>query len=411
MQSQLEMLNRVEAAEFQGDPTLTTAIHNTARAMVEQSLNIQPGEKVLIWFDPSGLPLVKELLHACQARNASVSFFERNLDEDAQSIQSMTEAQIRERFTLERQLVDDSQAILLVRGPENPEIMMSVPKHLRTAYKNESDSVHSRRGKDLDKGGVRWCLFLWPTEYEAKKEQMSQDSYMHAYFEACNQPWKAITEAQGVLISKLNAGKKLELRANQHAADPKKRTKLTMSIDSMTFCNSTIGKNYPGSEVFSAPVVDSVNGQLYAEGEYMYDGSLMKNIFLEFKDGKIIKAEAEFGNDELQHILSQGEGARYLGEVALGTNPGLTRRFFNDLLNEKVGGSFHVAIGHCYEYTTYAGEDVNVNNGNTSDKTPVHWDLTILMHTDGMVLVDDEVIQENGRFIDPALSILNPQFI
>jgi len=264
-------------------------------------------------------------------------------------------------------------------------------------------------------GGVDWCLFVWPTEYEAKKEGLSQEEYTRMYFEACNQPWERIKEAQVILKDKLDKGKELKLIANEGDEDERKRTHLTMSIEDMTFGNSTIDRNYPGSEVFSAPVLESVNGQIYAEGEYLYDGHLMKDVYLRIEDGKIIEARAEEGNDGLQAILKQGEGARYFGEIGFGTNPGLTRRFFNDLLNEKVGGSFHMAIGQCYEYTEYAGEPVNVNNGNTKDRTPVHWDLTILMHRNeddsggGKIILDGEMIQEDGIFYDPRLAILNPQ--
>ncbi len=193
-----------------------------------------------------------------------------------------------------------------------------------------------------------------------------------------------------------------------------------MSIDGMTFCNSTIDLNYPGSEVFSAPVLHSVNGQIYAEGEYLKDGYLIKNIFLKIENGRIVEAHADSGNEELQAILNRddqkpGFGSRFFGEVALGTNPGLTRRFFNSLLNEKVGGSFHMAIGHCYSYNEYDGQPVKVNNGNTEDKTSLHWDLTILMHRKpdgsggGRVIVDGEIIQLDGKFLDPDLAILNPK--
>lgn len=241
--------------------------------------------------------------------------------------------------------------------------------------------------------------------------------------EACNQPWESIKAAQAKLKAKLDKGKKLQIIADGENPDPTKRTNVWMSIDEMTFANSTIDRNYPGSEVFSAPVLESVNGQIYADGEYLYDGQLMKNIHLFVENGRISeKSYAEENNEGFQKILSNenikpGEvgGARYFGEIALGTNPGLTRRFFNTLLNEKVGGSFHMALGHCYTFEEYDGEPVHVNNGNIPEKTPNHWDLTILMHRKpdgtggGKVILDDEVIQRDGKFEDPDLAILNPK--
>lgn len=410
MQSQEQLRTQVETFEGPQDPFLTEAIHNTARAMVEQSIRIQPGQNVLLWFDPPGLPLVKEMYHACMAKGANVSFFMRDLELDAQEISSLSPQDVKTRFDEERNLIEQANAVLLVRNSENPEALSVLPSDLMGAYQEGYKNAHHRRLIDLKDGGVNWCLFLYPTLYEAKKEGLPYDDYIRLYFEACNQPWEAIKQAQAKLKEKLDKGHQITFIANEEDPDPNRRTHLTMSIEGMTFCNSTIDKNYPGSEVFSAPVMDSVEGQVFAEGEYIYDSHLMKNIHLKFEKGKIIDAFAEEGNEGFQQILSQGEGARYLGEVAMGTNSGLTRRFFNDLFNEKVSGSFHIAIGHCYEYEEYGGEPVHVNNGNTEDRTPNHWDLTILMHNNGRVILDAEVIQENGVFKDPDLAILNPKF-
>ncbi|MCL5970303.1 MAG: aminopeptidase [Patescibacteria group bacterium] len=411
MASQAELAQRVEAFEGNKDPFISTAIRNIASAMVEQAAKVHQGQNVLIWFDEPGMQLVKEMNLRCVAKGASVNFFMRDYDQDARVIPTLNEEGIRHYFDEEASLMDQADVVLLVRGPENPEAMKDVPPPLMEAYDKRYTQVHQRR---ID-GTVDWTLIFWPTQYEADKENLPYDEYFKIYMEACNQPWEAIKEAQAKLISKLNHGKKLQLIADEDNPDPKKRTNITMSIDGMTFANSTVDLNYPGSEVFSAPVLDSVNGQIYAEGEYLYNSKLMKNIYFRVENGVIVEAHAEEGDAGLQEILSRGEGARKFGEVALGTNPGLTRRFFNDLLKEKVGGSFHMAIGHCLEFKEYAGLPVNVNNGNTEEKTPNHWDLTILMHRKpdgtggGKVILDDQVIQQDGVFLDPELSILSPK--
>lgn len=409
---QAELLRKVESFEGNADPFITTAIRNTAAAMVEQAAKVHQGQNVLIWFDEPGMQLVKEMHLRCIAKGALVNFFMRDLNEDAKVVPTLDEEGIIHYFDEEATLMDKADVVLIVRGPENPEAMKDVPPALMGAYKKRYSEVHKRRSDDT----VDWTLFLWPTQYEADKERLPYDEYFKVYMEACNQPWEAIKQTQAKLVNKLNKGKKLQFIADVDNPDPRKKTNIIMSIDGMTFANSTIDKNYPGSEVFSAPVLDSVNGQIYADGEYIYDSKLMKNIYLKVENGIIVDAYAEEGNEGLQEILSQGEGARKFGEVALGTNPGLKRRFFNDLLNEKVGGSFHMAIGHCYSFDGYGGVPVHVNNGNTEDKTPNHWDLTILMHRrpdgtgGGKVILDDEVIQQDGLFLDPELAILNPKF-
>ena len=415
MATQLELEERISSFEGNADPFITEALRNTAAAMVEQAANVQPGQNVLLWFDaPSeqsiqSIQLIKELRLRCLAKGANISFFMRDLDHDAQAISGATPDEIHHLFDEEERLVNEADVMLIVRGPEHPEAMKEVALELKTAYIARYSQIHQRRVR----GEVDWTLMLWPTAYEAGKERLPEEVYFREYMEACNQPWRAIKEAQGKLKTVLDEAETIEFYANEDDPNLDHRTHVTMSIKDMTFCNSTIDSNYPGSEVFSAPVLHTVNGQIFAEGEYEYNGVLMKNILLKIKNGKIFSAHADEGNDGLQQILNNGEGARYFGEVALGTNPGLTRRFFNALLNEKVGGSFHMAIGHCYEYDQYGGEPVKVNNGNTEDKTSNHWDLTILMHRKadgsggGRVVVDGTVIQNDGKFLDPALDILN----
>jgi len=384
------------------------AISNIAQAMVEISLKVQPGEKVLILYDPMGKQLVEEISKRCRERKTKLTFFERDIEYEVNLAMASSLAGLEDYFLKQKELIENSDAVFLIRGYENPEIFSKISPERDKIYSEKWNEAHKKR---FD-GSIRWSLICLPTRYEAKIEGIEYSHYFNEFFEACNQPWEKIKKAQVKLVEKLNKGKKLELIVNPNDPDNRKRTDLVMSIEGMTFINSTIDMNFPGSEVYSAPVLNSVNGQLYVPGKYLYDGKLMKDIYLKVKGGKIIEAFAKRGNKHLQEILSQGEGARYFGEVAFGTNPGLTRRFFNDLLNEKVGGSFHMAAGHCFEDKRFEGIKVNVNNGNTSDKTPVHWDLTLLMHPQfggGKVILDGEVIQENGKFLDPELAILNPK--
>lgn len=385
----------------------TVPIHNIAVAIAEDAAKVQAGQKVLLWYDRPGQQLVKELHLRCLAVGAEVRFFRRDYEGDAVALPDLDEEGIQRMFDQEEKLMDWADNVLIVRNPANPEVMTPVSSDKQKFYRKRYSEVHERR---MD-GSLAWTLFLWPTEYEARQEGLVYETYFREVVEACNQPWVEIHNAQKILKAKLDEGKRLELIANENDPDPDRRTHVIMSIEGMTFANSTIDCNYPGSEVFSAPVVDSVNGQIFAPGKYEYTGNFMEDILFKIVDGKIVEARAKIGDDKLQDILAMGEGTRYFGEVALGTNRGLTRRFFNPLLNEKVGGSFHMAIGQCYEETTFGEDAVNVNNGNTKDKTPVHWDVTISMHANqggGKVIVDDEVIQENGIFKDPTLAILNP---
>lgn len=376
--------------------------HNIASQMVDAT-NITPDQRVLIWYDEPGLPLVSQLYSRCQAKGVKeINLFRRDLTTDVEVFSSLPDGdpQLATYFDEEARLIRESDTTLIVRA-EDPRIVMQIPPERKKMYADGYADAHRPRLAHE----VAWNLFLFPTEFEAANEGIPYDEYLAEIIEACDQPWKAIEQAQQKLVDKLNAGRTLTLIANQHDEDPKKRTFVTMSIDGMTFVNSTTESNFPGSEVFSAPEKYSVNGQIYAAGNHVYKGYLMKDIFLRIENGKIVEAHADEGNEGLQDLLNRDEGARYFGEVALGTNPGMRRLYtYNGLLREKFRGSFHMAAGSRYKDVTIGGVTAHVDNGNESK---IHWDITVPMIGDGMVIVDDEVIQENGDFLDPDFAILN----
>jgi len=378
-----------------------TALDKIATDLVELSAKVLENEKVLLYYDVDNTDLVTIVEEKCKNKKCNITHYTRNLEKEVEILSKLNDDEFLKYFELERKLLAETDNIITIRTCENPEILNTLSPEKHKLYTQIKKDIHKRR---MD-GSVKWTLIYWPTNYEAIKENLSFDKYFDSFVCSCNQPWEKIKKAQSFLADLLNKGKKLEL----YALD----THVTMSIDGMTFCNSTIICNYPGSEVFSAPVRDSVNGTIFAPGEYLYDGHVMTDLHIFIKDGRITeKSYAKINDKAFQGILNSSPNSRYFGEVAFGTNPGLTKRFFNGLLNEKVAGSFHMAIGECYTETKDEdGKKINLNNGNKN--TPIHWDITILMHSKyggGKVVLDGKVISENGLFLAPELQILNPKF-
>lgn len=250
-------------------------------------------------------------------------------------------------------------------------------------------------------GKIRSVLTSIPTTKDAEVDGIEYREYAELYFRMCDQPWDLIKKAQAHLIGKLNAGKILHF-TNSDGTD------LTMNIDGFTFCNSVIARNIPGSEVFSAPKVDSTNGTIVAKGRFASKddaSAIMEDITLVFKDGLLTSARARVGQQHLDKSLSVDEGAKRIGEIGIGTNPYLKRHTASILLSEKIGGSFHVALGDAYTMTDYMGEPVIVDNGNRSH---LHWDITtMLIGKDGKINLDGADIMVDGLFTDPALDVLN----
>ncbi|HEV8634005.1 MAG TPA: aminopeptidase [Chloroflexota bacterium] len=379
------------------------AIDRIARAMVEISADVRAGESALVFYDAGAAPLARRLARVCSERGARVLYVQRD-----QFLEAEVAATCSPRDALRSSILNDvavqaSDVVLIARCSTDAEAFEIVP-HERLRLWNQARDLYLT---DYRVNHTRWVLTYWPTEKEAAVEGMSYDAYVQLYLRACDQPWREIHAAQERLVEMLNAATTLELAANPRDPDRSRRTHLRMDIGPMRFANSTIDRNFPGAEVFAAPVRDSVEGQLFAAGRYAYDGRTIEDIFLRAERGRIVEARARVGGRELIQILDTDAGARYFGEVALGTNPGLRRRVMNGLLNEKVGGSFHITPGRAYTFSEYEGQTVVVDNGNRSQ---VHWDIAVPMlpaYGGGAVRLDGREIQRDGRFLDPALAVLN----
>lgn len=245
-----------------------------------------------------------------------------------------------------------------------------------------------------------YTITVLPTEKDAELDNIAYDDYVDLFFRMCDVDWDKVNDAHKILIDKLDQGRILRITNNDG-------TDVTMDIEGFTFANSRVAKNVPGSEVFSAPRRDSVNGTVVAKGRFIPKSSreMIENITMEIKDGRIIRYDADVGANILKAIIETDEGSHYFGEIGIGTNPVLKQHITNSLMVEKIGGSFHLAIGAAYEYTDYLGDPVTLDNGNRS---ALHIDITTMLHgKEGMMYLDDKIIMQHGKFTDPLLAYLN----
>lgn len=436
---QTELLRKVQEYKTPEDPAINSAIKNISKEMTDQAIHVKAGENVFILFDKEVTPLVKNLYDTCLARGATVTLQERDIVREVSAFGDLeTDDEKKQFFQEQKDLVDNADAVILCFANTQEAISglakVDPDKKIRPGYFKYWNE-YAQYGRYHPKNEkFRWTGIRWPTPLEASKEidpitkeSLSFEEYFKIFIEACNQDWAEIEKAHKVLVEKLNKTDKVEILANENDKNPDRRTNLKMSLKGMKAGSSVVDVNYPGSEVFTAPVVDSVNGHLFAGGEFMFQGSIYKDLSIEFKDGKIIEGTCILSDgrkiDLITDVLNpdkNGQGVLYLGEFAFGTNPGLLKRLFNTVLLEKVGGSFHIALGHCYkdEEFSYLGQDLHVNNGNTQEKTPVHWDITVLMHKSeggGRVILygedfptEGEELTKDGVFHDSRLSALNP---
>jgi aminopeptidase len=169
-------------------------------------------------------------------------------------------------------------------------------------------------------------------------------------------------------------------------------TDLSFSIKDIPVVPCTGSHNIPDGECFTAPVRDSVNGIIHFNTPTIYNGLSFDNVRLEFRNGKVVDATAEQNSEQLQSIFDTDDGARYVGEFAIGFHPLITKPM-------KIAGSLHFTPGRAYE---------DADNGNRSE---IHWDLVLIQRPDwggGELHFDDELVRRDGLFVTDDLLPLNP---
>jgi len=233
---------------------------------------------------------------------------------------------------------------------------------------------------------LRWTGTLFPTQASAQDAGMSLLEYEDFVFNAGHlehddpaSVWRDIARKQQHLIDRLNGRNKLHLEASNG-------TDLTMSLQDRRWINCCGDCNFPDGEVFTSPVEDSVEGVIAFSFPALHMGHECDGVKLRFEKGKVVQATAEKGEAFLNEMLDQDEGARRVGEFALGTNYNITRFSRNTLFDEKIGGTVHLAVG------------ASLLESGGQNESGLHWDMVCDLREGGRVRVDNELICENGKF-------------
>ncbi|MGA1872999.1 MAG: aminopeptidase [Thermoplasmatota archaeon] len=237
---------------------------------------------------------------------------------------------------------------------------------------------------------TRWVVLRWPTSSMAQQAQMSTEAFEEFYFNTCTMDYTKMSTAMDPLKELMERTDRVRIVAPG--------TDLTFSIKEIPVIKCDGELNIPDGEIFTAPVKDSVNGTLAYNTQTLYDGKVFSEVKLEFKDGRIIKATAN-NYEAINKILDTDEGARYVGEFAIGVNPFVTKPMLDTLFDEKISGSIHFTPGNSYD---------EAPNGN---KSKVHWDMVLIQTPEwggGELYFDDVLIRKDGLFVLDELKGLNP---
>lgn len=364
-------------------------IKQLAASILRNSINLQPGEKVYLeTTDINALPLFEALIEETSRLGGVPFYYLNDISFTNKMLKDASEEQIAVHGQIHQQIMSKMDAWVGIRNFNNP-LDVSEPgiDKVNLYQKNYTKPVHfETRCKR------RWCLLRYPNAVWAYQAGMTTSEFEDFYFKSCLADYAAMGEAMKPLLKLMEHTDKVHILAPE--------TDLTFSIKNIPAvpCNGV--RNLPDGEVFTAPILDSVNGRIRFNTRAEQAGKSFSNISLEFCNGRIINAYSDINNEALQKIICSDEGCRRLGEFAMGVNPYITSPVGNTLFDEKIAGSLHFAVGAATEQAP---------NGNHA---PIHWDLIQIQTPEyggGKIWFDDVLIRDNGHFVIEELKGLNPE--
>jgi len=212
---------------------------------------------------------------------------------------------------------------------------------------------------------------------------MSTEGYENFVWDAINRDWDAVREHQAQMAEIIDGGDEVHIVSGD-------TTDIRMCVAGNPTLNDYAEKNLPGGEVFTAPVADSVEGEVLFDKPLYHQGREVTDVFLRFEGGEVVDHSAEKNEDVLTEVLNTDEGASRLGELGIGMNRAIDQFTYNMLFDEKMGDTVHMAVGRAYKDTV--GED------NERNQSAVHVDMIVDMSEDSRIEVDGEVVQRDGTF-------------
>jgi aminopeptidase len=357
-----------------------------ADVLISYSLNVQPGENVLLDATDAAPEILSELVKAVSERGGH-AFVKTSSTKVLRSLYQQASLRAFElQAEAELDFMKKMQGYIAVRNFDNAFEYSDVPAEKMTAVRKIMRPVIDWRVKN-----TKWCVLRWPSSAMAQAASMSTEAFEEFYFRVCTMDYGRMNAAAQALAA-------LMRRTDQVRVVGPNGTDLTFSIKGIPVIPCTGANNIPDGEVFTAPVKTSVNGVICYNTPTLYEGKKYENIALRFENGKIVSAT---GSDaaRLNAIFDTDEGARYVGEFAIGINPHITDGMCDILFDEKISGSIHFTPGASYD---------DASNGNVS---AIHWDLVLIQtekYGGGSLYFDGALVRENGLFVLDALKPLNP---
>jgi aminopeptidase len=364
------------------DPRVT----NLAKILVNYSAKVGEGETCVIETSTAGEPLAaavyEEVLKAGGLPVVSLSF----TGQQASYFEHAGDAQLEWVSPVAEWGANEANCRIAILADTNTRELSQVPPERQQKRRSAMHPLMQKIMKRSAEGSFRWVVTLFPTPAYASDAEMSVAAFEDFYYAAClagdGDPLSA-WERESIECRRL--AEWIQDREEVRVTGP--GTDIRLGIAGRTFIPCVGDRNMPDGEFFTGPIEDSVEGEVTFHLPAVVGGREVSGVHLRFESGKIVDARAERGEEFLISLLDTDEGSRRLGELGIGTNYSITRGTRDVLLDEKIGGTVHMAVGASYPET-----------GGTNESA-VHTDLVCDLRLGGRIEVDGEPFQEDGRFV------------
>ena len=361
-------------------------IETFAKVLVDYSANVQTGQFVWVNGDTTAAPLLLAIYRRVLERGAHPILMSQPDETDATFFRHANEDQLSYVSPVHKTLINEIDAQISVMAQTNTKALSGIDPAKQAKRAGAMHELQARFMQRAADGELNWTLTLFPTSAYAQDAEMSLAEFEDFVFGAGlldhDDPiaaWKELSADQQRLIDWL--GDKSDVRMTGPDTD------LRLSIQDRTWINADGQRNFPDGEIFTAPVEDSVEGHISYTFPAVYQGREVEGVRLTFEAGRVTDATASKNEAFLHQMLDADDGARRVGEFAIGTNPGIQRFSKNILFDEKIGGTVHLALGKGYPDT-----------GSRNDSA-IHWDMVCDLRRGGSITVDGTTFAQDGQVL------------
>ncbi|PSQ59869.1 aminopeptidase [Halobacteriales archaeon SW_7_71_33] len=351
-------------------------VREHAETVVDHSVDVEAGDEVIVRAPPVAEDLVVALHEAIGERGARPTYL-ANSDRVGRAYMRAIDADAIDLPEATLAAVEAADAAVWVRAARNT--------HEAGDVDPEKNSAMSQAQQPITETMMskRTVITQYPAPGNAQDAEMSTEAYENFVYDAVNRDWDAQRAFQQQTVDLLDPAEEVRIVSGEE-------TDLRLSVDGMVAANDHAERNLPGGEVYTAPVPDSVEGEVLFDMPLVTQGREIEDAFLRFENGEVVTHSAAKNEDVLTALLETDDGARRLGELGIGMNRAIDRFTYNMLFDEKMGDTVHLALGRAYEWTVGSDREQN--------ESAVHQDVIVDMSEDSRIELDGEVVQRDGTF-------------